>query len=231
MKTQFKMGFLSPEYETSSKVYDMPEEGMPRHKILEKGKGRINGHNYSYGHTKVIYKSTSLDSYKQIDKSDSHKEIDCLMTNAHGSELAEQQRRLIALQQANTKPVSQTLNAYNKFNTFKPKKCATPSQQQKFADNLRKTHFTFGNSNEFKNNRNSVSAIKSKFDKVTSVTGGATVSPGSEITVYGKGQKKVPSSITFGSQKSGPLRSSYQLNHNEIKPVAGTNEGPQYVEK
>lgn len=152
LRTQFKMGFLNPDYETTTKEYSITGQDMPRHKILEKGMGKDNSHNYTLGNTKIIYKSSNADSYKKIDlknafKNKSYKDM-------HGSHIGEQQRKQIELtQKLNEKFLPQKSTGKKAIQKFKPRQSYTPRPTNEMAQNLRKTHFSFGNSNEFKNER------------------------------------------------------------------------------
>ena len=119
LKTQFNLGFLNPDYETSSKAYDLPESGVKPHKILEKGKGKIAKQHFIYGNNKTIYKTTSLDSYKEIDQKD--KDSNIVKWNLHLSELTEQQKRMIALQQANINHISNKVADSDKISHFRHK--------------------------------------------------------------------------------------------------------------
>lgn len=143
--TQFKIGFLAPEYKITSTEYAPLPEGLPGHKILEKGKGKDNSHTFIYGKTKVTYTSSNTESYKQIDLKDIPQGNG--VTNMHGSHLAEQQRRMQELEQSNKKSLTQTQNPEK---ISKMRQSYTPRHNHKVAQNLRKTHFTFGGSNELR---------------------------------------------------------------------------------
>jgi hypothetical protein len=159
--TQFKMGFLSPEYKITSTEYTPPPEGVTGHKILEKGKGKDNSHNFTYGNTRVTYTSSNTESYRQIDLKDVPQANGG--ANMHGSHFAEQQKRIHELEQSNKKNLTQTQNLGK---ISKLKQSYTPRQNHKFAQNLRKTHFTFGGSNEFKERtRKSVSPYLQGFQR------------------------------------------------------------------
>ena len=75
LKTQFNLGFLNPDYETSSKAYDLPQARSNPLKILEKGNGKDTKQHFIYGNNKTVYKTTNLDSYKDIDQKSNNDNI------------------------------------------------------------------------------------------------------------------------------------------------------------
>lgn len=70
-RTQFKLGFQRPSvssFEPKKPMCDENNAGeMSKHKILSKGKGTNNNHNYVLGNTKLDYKSSNIDSYQKFD--------------------------------------------------------------------------------------------------------------------------------------------------------------------
>lgn len=119
LKTQFNLGFLKPDYETSSKAYDPPEAGVKPHKILEKGKGKLAKQHFIYGHNKTLYTSTNHDSYKEIALKD--KINRAVRSNYHNSELTEQHNKLLAMQAANLNHIPNQIIDSEKINQFRNK--------------------------------------------------------------------------------------------------------------
>ena len=138
---------------------------------------------------------------------------------------------MLALQQANFNHITHKIVDPDKIGQFRHKNSYTPTITNKFSENLKRTHFKFGNDNDFKENPRIKSTLSNRFRKRGSVNDQFLQQSTSDYAIFGKGGPKPPSWVSFGNNDGQKLQSSYQLNHIPIKPIVGMREGKEYIDK